>query len=352
VAEQLPFFEGEQFAPAISDMKISILLPVFNAAPYLEECLESILTQSLQDWELIAVDDFSTDSSPAVLAAYAASDPRIRVVKNNSKGIAPALNLAYQLSTGELITRMDSDDRMAPGKLQSLRSLLLKYGKRHVSTGLVRYFSSEGAVGNGYLQYAEWLNRLALESRHYQEIYRECTVPSPCWMAWRGDLEHCRAFAEVIYPEDYDLIFRFRAAGMKVVAVPEVLHEWRDHARRSSRNLEQYRDNSFLDLKTAWFIKSDYDPGRTLVLWGAGRKGKQLAGLLGMRQTPFRWICNNPDKWGREIAGAVPESIQVIEALEAPQVIIAVAAKDAQEDLQRLLEKKRLLPGRDYFFFC
>jgi hypothetical protein len=171
-------------------------------------------------------------------------------------------------------------------------------------------------------------------------------------MAWRGDLERCQAFSQVIYPEDYDLVFRFRAGGLKVVAVPEVLHEWRDHARRSSRNLEQYRDNSFLELKTSWFIKSDYDPSRQLVLWGAGRKGKQLARLLGLQRIPFRWICNNPDKWGRQIAGSIPESIQGMETMEAPQVLVAVAARDAQEEVRQLLEKKQLLPVRDCFFFC
>lgn len=333
-------------------MKTSILLPVFNAGPHLQECLDSILAQSLQDWELIAVDDFSTDRSAELLAALAARDPRVRVVSNTSKGIAPALNLAFRLSTGTLVTRMDSDDRMAPGKLHALRFLLLRHGKGHVATGLVRYFSSEGPVGEGYLRYAEWLNRLAAENRQYQEIYKECTVPSPCWMAWREDLECCQAFTQVIYPEDYDLVFRFREAGLKVVAVQEVLHEWRDHAGRSSRNLEQYRDNAFLELKTAWFLKSDRDPARPLVLWGAGRKGKQLAGLLVQRQVSFRWVCNNPGKWGRDIAGAVPESTRVLETIDAPQVLIAVAARNDQEDIFRVLEKKQLLPGRDFFFFC
>ncbi len=332
-------------------MTISILLPVFNTAPYLRECLDSILAQTEEDWELLAVDDFSTDKSPQILQEYARQDSRIRFFTNEKKGIVPALRLAFQQSTGQLVTRMDSDDRMLPQKLAFLKKLLVKHSEGHVATGLVKYFSSDG-VGEGYRRYAAWLNRLALEGRHFDEIYRECTIPSPCWMAWRSDLERCGAFTEDTVPEDYDLAFRFREAGFKIVTHSEVLHEWRDRPDRTSRTDEQYLDNSYLDLKTDWFLRSDYDTGRPLVLWGAGRKGKRLAGLFGERDVPFRWVCDNAGKWGHRIGGVEMESFEILAEMPDAQIIIAVAAPDGQREILDFFKKNGLVAGRDYFFFC
>ena len=332
-------------------MTITILLPVFNTAPFLRECLDSVLAQSEEDWELLAVDDFSTDESLQILQEYARRDERIRFLRNEKKGIAPALRLAFRQSAGPLVTRMDSDDRMLPQKLAFLKKTLLKHGEGHVATGLVKYFSADG-VGEGYRRYAAWLNGLAKEGRHFDEIYRECTIPSPCWMAWRTDLERCGAFATEGYPEDYDLAFRFRQAGFKIVSHPEVLHEWRDHPGRTSRTGELYLDNSYLDLKTGWFFRTDYDPQRPLVLWGAGRKGKRLAGLFGERGVPFRWVCDNAGKWGHRIGGVTMESFEILTEMPDAQIVAAVAAPEGQQEILEFLKKNNFEAGRDYFFFC
>ncbi|RMF25197.1 MAG: glycosyltransferase, partial [Bacteroidetes bacterium] len=172
-------------------------------------------------------------------------DNRIKVLQNEQKGIAPALRLAFEHSRGSLITRMDADDLMLPAKLETLAGLLEATGPGHVATGGVSYFAEGKKLGAGYRQYAEWLNGLAAIGLHFREIYRECVIPSPCWMAQREDLVRIGAFTEDTYPEDYDLCFRMYHGGLKVVSVPEPLHQWRDHPRRTSRNSEVYRDNRF-----------------------------------------------------------------------------------------------------------
>ena len=128
-------------------MKISILMPVFNTSAYLPECLDSVISQSEKNWELLAVDDFSTDGSLAVLNEYAQKDDRIKVFKNTEKGIAPALKLAFENSVGELISRMDSDDVMMPDKLAFLKNKLLDHGVGSVATGQVEYFSKKWGRG-------------------------------------------------------------------------------------------------------------------------------------------------------------------------------------------------------------
>lgn len=333
-------------------MRVSILMPVFDAGSLLEACLESILAQTHADWELLAVDDHSTDGSRHLLEAYARRDERIRVLTNVGKGIVPALRLAYRHSSAPLVTRMDADDRMAPQKLRTLHEMLLAEGPGAVATGGVAYFSHDKPLEAGFRRYADWLNRLAATGRHFEEIYRECVLPSPCWMAWRSDLARIGAFETDTTPEDYDLCFRMRAGGLRIVSTPEVLHHWCDHPRRASRNLPEYKDQTFLDLKVRWFLKIDYQPTGTLVLWGAGRKGKRIARLLREAGVSFRWVCQTPSKWGQHIGSVRLEPPEVLSALPRPQVIVAVAAHPDQRSIEAQLSQLGLHTGSDFFFFA
>ncbi len=336
-------------------MKISILLPTFNTAPYLVECLDSILAQTEQDWELIAVNNFSTDASPDILQEYAQRDARIRFFHNDDElgrtGVSPANRFAYCQATGSLITRMDSDDIMPPNRLALMKKMLLENGPGHVATGAVRYFGEDG-VGEGFRRYEAWLNELANSGRHFAEIYRENVLPSPVWMAWRSDLEQAAAFQEDIYPEDYDLTFRLRHAGLRIVATNELLHHWRERPDRTSRVDEKYLDNSYLDLKTQWFLRTDHDASRLLVLWGAGRKGKRLAALLRTCGVSFRWVCDQPSKWGHVIGGVKMESYEVVSQLPDAQVMVAVAAVEGQVFITDFLMGIGMEVGKDFWFFC
>ena len=121
--------------------KISILIPFRNCEKYVASCFESILSQSEPNWEIIAINDHSHDSSLKIVNEFSAHDPRIQVYSNNGEGIISALRLAYSKSTGDLITRMDADDLMSPNKLKLLKSKLIETGKGFVSTGLVKYIA-------------------------------------------------------------------------------------------------------------------------------------------------------------------------------------------------------------------
>lgn len=328
---------------------ISIILPVFNGSDFLKDCLESIIGQTETNWELIAVDDQSTDSTLALLQSFAIQDARIKVLCNPDKGLIPALRLALSEAQGEWITRMDHDDLMPPHKLFTLSRLLQKLGPGFVVTGMVRYFA-EGELGLGYRKYEQWLNQIALKNTHYLEIYKECTLPSPCWMIYRRNLMACGGFDAAKYPEDYDLCFRFRHAGFKIVAAPEVLHWWRDHPNRSTRKLNWYADQTFMELKLEYFLLDDFDAQRPLVLWGAGKKGKKMAQLLIKRKMAFEWICDNPRKWGHEMLDVPWQSPQRIEELKDPQLLILVADPQGQIQIKDFLS--RVGPELSAYYFC
>lgn len=330
---------------------VSLVMPFRNTAPFLPDCLNSILKQSYPHWELIMVNDHSTDDSEQVAQEYAKQDNRILVVQNTGKGIIPALQTAYTHVKGDFISRMDSDDRMTSNRIQCLLDLLLEKGKGHLAVGQVQYFSKSG-ISEGYAKYEKWINGLTATGRNYLELYKECVIPSPCWMSYREDFDRAGGFAENRYPEDYDLTFRFYEAGLEIIPCTEVLHLWRDYPSRTSRTSAHYAQNFFLDLKLHYFLKLHWDQGRPLVIWGAGNKGKHLASALQEQTVDFLWMCDNPNKIGKKIYGVSLKHFQAIDHFQKPQIVITVANPLAQAAILQFLHQRKMHSLDDFFFFC
>jgi len=322
-------------------------MPVKNAMPFLIECLDSILNQTEENWELLAVDDHSTDNSLSILKNYSQKDARIKVFKNDGNGITPALKLGYSKSSGAFITRMDADDIMPPKKLQMLREAIENQSQT-ISTGLVEYFPKKEIKG-GFKKYEIWLNQLTSSHSNFKEIYKECVIPSPCWMVHREDFEAIGGFDAATYPEDYDLCFRFYKNNMKVIGVKEILHKWRDYPTRTSRTDSNYSDNRFLDLKIKYFLEIDRQEENPLIIWGAGKKGKAIAKILVEKKIEFNWLTNNSKKIGKEIYGKQLQSEEDLQNFKNPQLIILVAKEEEQEAILHVLSEKEI---KDYFFFC
>ena len=91
-------------------IKVSIIIAVYNVAPYLEKCLDSLVNQTLSEIEIIAVDDGSTDGSSEILARYASTDKRVKILTKPHTGVADARNIAFPYVQGEYIGFVDSDD--------------------------------------------------------------------------------------------------------------------------------------------------------------------------------------------------------------------------------------------------
>ena len=122
-------------APFIADSagfmrnpNVSILMPVFNGELYIRRCLESVIRQTYRNWELIVVDDCSTDKTVDVVQNYLDTDSRIRLIrKRKNRGLAIQLNESIDLARGELLARMDVDDEMLPKRLESQVNFLRKH---------------------------------------------------------------------------------------------------------------------------------------------------------------------------------------------------------------------------------
>lgn len=104
---------------------LTVVVPVYNVAPYLDECLDSILTQHADALEVIAVDDASTDASPKILRTYADSDPRLRIITlPDNRGLAYARNVGLDAAHGDHVLFVDSDDWLADGTLAAVEARL------------------------------------------------------------------------------------------------------------------------------------------------------------------------------------------------------------------------------------
>ncbi len=94
----------------MTECKVSVVIPVYNAGQYLGECLDSVLGQTLRDIEVICVDDGSTDASPGILAEFAARDGRVRVIRQENAGSGVARNTALDAAAGDAVVFIDPDD--------------------------------------------------------------------------------------------------------------------------------------------------------------------------------------------------------------------------------------------------
>lgn len=324
---------------------VSILIPAYNEEKYLDDCLSSIHKQSYKNWEAIVVNDFSIDHTKQIIDSWRAKDSRIVGLENNTKGIIPALSLAYNKANGKYITRMDADDIMPINKLEVLMSLYSK-NPGAVVTGKVKYFN---AFGEGFIQYQNWLNHLMENNCHYSEIYRECVLPSAAWLTTKDVIDKIGGITTNTYPEDYDLVFRMYKMKVPIVASSKVVHQWRDHEERASRNDPNYSDFTFLELKLNNFLSIDFDNEQPLVLWGAGQKGKRLAKMLLNRSIPFKWVCNNENKINKEIYGkALESSTNIPNTPNSTQIIFTVANPHEQKLIKEAINKNRVI--RSYWF--
>lgn len=117
---------------------ISIIVPVYNAEKWLNRCVDSILVQTLSDFELLLVDDGSTDNSSAICEEYAVRDSRVRVFHKNNGGVSSARNLGLENAVGEWVTFCDSDDYVSPSWLQNY-CLKENSDKSVICQGLVKF---------------------------------------------------------------------------------------------------------------------------------------------------------------------------------------------------------------------
>lgn len=324
---------------------ISILLPFKNESSHLKETIQSIQEQTYENFEVIAVDDNSTDDSFEIFKNLTKDDSRFSVHKNSGFGIIDALRLCSSKAKGEYISRQDADDLMPRDKLETLLTILKEKGVNHLATGKVKYFSST-ELQNGFLKYEQWLNSLCDNNSHYSQLFKECVVVSSNWLLHTSDFKKLNGYNDSIYPEDYHFVFKLFIHNFIIESSPKVTHHWRDHKDRASRNLDQYSDQKFFPLKVEFF--KEIVSRENICLWGAGPTGKKLAKELIKNDLSFTWLTNNEKKIGKDIYGVKLTHFSELEKLKNHHLIISVTQRDAMTSIFDYLKS---IDFRNYYEF-
>jgi len=318
---------------------ISVLLPARNAEEHLEAALRSVLEQRFGDFELIAVDDGSTDRTGALLEEAARQDARVRVLRGPGQGLVAALNLGLSACRAPYVARMDADDVSLPTRFARELELLVSRGELAAVGCQVDIFPHDSRT-EGLARYEAWLNGLV----DSDTIERECLVESP--LVHPAALIRADALRQVGgwraegWPEDYALWLALLRGGWRLANVPEVLLRWRDSPQRLTRTHSDYAMASHVRLKAFHLAQGPLASGRC-ILWGAGKTGRaffRALGVHGVRVEQF--VDIDPRKIGRVLHGAPVISPDQLGGYQGIHLVAAVGAGGARALIREHLRGK------------
>ncbi|HLH92633.1 MAG TPA: glycosyltransferase [Xanthobacteraceae bacterium] len=206
---------------------ISVLIPVWHAVRFLPAALDSVLAQTFADFEVIAIDDGTHDGSADVLAAFAARDRRIRVMRQENQGIVASLNRAVDLARAPFVARMDHDDVSRPDRFAKQLAYLRLHPEVAAVSGAMDVIDQDGA----YLRTEAAPTLPAAVASEL--LYRNC-ICHPAVMARTEALRKVGGYRKnAQFAEDYDLWLRLSEIG-GVANLPDVLLSYRLHPVRMS----------------------------------------------------------------------------------------------------------------------
>ncbi len=331
--------------------RVSVLLPAFNALATLPRAVAAIRAQTFAGWELLVVDDGSTDGTAEWLRAEAAREPRLKVISPPHAGIVTALNRGLAEAHGEFIARMDADDESLPERLAEQVAFLDARADVGVVGSLVE-FAGNRAASAGYALHVDWLNSVVTPEQIALNRFVESPFAHPSVMFRRALVARHGGYRAGEFPEDYELWLRWLEAGVRMVKVPRVLLRWHDQPDRLSRTDRRYGVEAFYRLKAEYlarWLRANVSTTRQLLVWGAGRATRKRVKLLeaqGVVVTAY--VDIDPDKHGRSRAGHLvlaPEQIP-----PGAFHLGYVGKRGAREWCRNFLEQRNCVEGRDFLF--
>jgi len=330
---------------------VSVVMPAYEAAGTVGRAVRTVLDQTFTDFELIVVDDGSTDDTLREAVAAAGGDRRLRVLELPHGGIVVALNAGIAAARGELIARMDADDEMRPRRLEAQVELLRRRPEVGVAGCLVEFGGDRGGA-LGYALHVDWLNSLREPDEIALNRFVESPVAHPSVTFRRELIDRHGGYIESDEPEDYELWLRWMHAGVRFAKVPDVLLRWNDSPTRASRTSARCAREAFYACKCRYlarFLLEHVDTARGIWLWGAGRQTrKRFAALEEEGVELAGYIDIDERKTGRRIGGRPVRAPRDAPSPEDAFVIGGVGVRGAREHICASLEARGFRLGRDF----
>ncbi len=244
--------------------RFSVIVPVFNGASFIREAIESVFSQTIQDFEIIVVDDGSTDQSKEIVERM---NVAVKYLYQSNNGAAAARNKGVEVSQGEYIAFLDQDDRWYPSKLEMQWRMLEANSESEIVYAEMDVIDANGSViAKSYLQNgaAQWSALFAMAIPKFPNPF---PYPSTVMMP-RSTFEKYGMYDPIFRRnncEDIELWARIVKAGGRFVFCKEPLAQYRLHAQQGGKNEEMWRQNwSVLMERLLWLYRDDSEVKKAL----------------------------------------------------------------------------------------
>ena len=321
---------------------VSIVLPTYNREKYIRYSIDSIINQSFKQWELIVVDDCSTDSTPDILREYEKSDSRIKIIRNEeNKRLPVSLNIGFSYATGDYLTWTSDDNMYKPNALQMMHNYLENSNEIMVCAKMIVIDDSGNRISPHYLENIKYDD---------DRIYFDNLVGA-CFLYRREVLETIGEYnAKMFCMEDYEYWLRIQKRYKTIGYIEEQLYYYRLHDTSLTETketrianlvyqlridtLEYLIDNNLnkplalcalycamlarkndmlFDIRKKiiklvpelQILNNDYKTDEKYIVYAAGEYGRKTKKILGDQVEYF--ADNNP-----ELIGTIVDGIQVI----------------------------------------
>lgn len=240
---------------------VSIIVPVYNVSRFLPECIKSVLTQSFADWELILVNDGSTDGSGEVCDTFAAADSRIKVIHKPNSGVSDTRNRALDMATGKYILFLDADDFWCSDTFLEKMVKLAENDKLDIVRGEYKEVTESSAdYRNPFCPEKQQLENLSLSSSAFLE--KAIAGEYFLWLCLiRSERIGSLRFEDGRkYMEDADFLLRLLQQNLKCLYFPVIFYAYRKYASATtSRWVPLFCRDAFCFMETAFSLSLETD---------------------------------------------------------------------------------------------
>lgn len=327
--------------------EVSVILPFYNAEKTLSVAIESILCQTFTDFELLLINNASSDKSLKIAQDFAKSDSRIRVLKEDKKGVAHAMNCGLENARNKWIARMDADDVSLPQRLEKQVKFLKKNKEIDFVGSEVKYVPHNKNT-QGFKRFVDWGNSFQSTKEIELKRFVELPIVNPSILFKRSVFDKYGGCIQSDFPEDYEMQLRYLSKGVKMAKIEEPLLEWHDYSTRLTRTDDRYSTGAFFKVKAKYFKIWSEDNNRfhpNIWVWGAGRKTRQRAQLMekeGLNIVGFVDI--------NESRTTVKQTIHYTKIPAPGQIFIVpmVANYGASKKIKDFLIHNKYIEGKDF----
>ena len=230
---------------------VSIIVPVYNCEKYVAECLDSILRQTYENFELIVVNDGSTDGTANILEAYSQSDNRVNVIYQENRGLSGARNAALEICRGEYITMVDGDDFVADSYIEILLALAMETQADIVVAGSSSHLKRLGLRNETY--------RIFTPSDYVRQVLYKKLSDNSAW----GRLYARRIWDNIrfsdLYYEDLEVFPKVSLRANKITFTPAKLYFYRNNNTSITRQFSQKKIDVLRAIESVIEIVSSMD---------------------------------------------------------------------------------------------